>query len=152
MPADSPANTPLRFSCVKFENRTSVQPIQVKTTWAQFCEGFAEPDRSRGRLSAEEYHQLALSDPDAKELQSTEKDGAAWSPVIYKAGHQRGNAGVVSFSAFVGDLDDGDMDLASVRGRLHGLEQTTFPHKFNELDNRGCNLRPNPHNPYHSFR
>jgi putative DNA primase/helicase len=132
MQVDSITELPLCFSCVKFENRTSVQPIRVKTTWAQFCEQFAEPDRSRGRLSAEQYHQLDLSDPDAKELRSTEKDGAAWSPVIYEAGHQRGNAGVVSFSAFVGDLDDGDVDLESVRSRLHGLEHlihSTYSHQ-----------------------
>ena len=32
MPVDGPAELPLGFSCVKFENRTSVQPIRVKTT------------------------------------------------------------------------------------------------------------------------
>jgi len=132
MPVDGPAELPFGFSCVKFENRTSVQPVRVKTSWAQFCEKFAEPDRSRGTLSAEEYHQLDLSDPGSKELQSAEKDGAAWSPVIYKDDHQRGNAGVASFSAFVGDLDNSDMDLESVRSRLHGLEHiihTTYSHQ-----------------------
>lgn len=132
MLVDEPAELPEGFSFVKFENRYSKEPIPLKTSWAKFCARMTQPDRTRGTLSAEKYHQLDMTDPESKERRSSEKDGIAWSPVIYKEGSQRSTAGVSEFSAFVGDLDGGDMDLESVRGRLAGLEyliHTTYSHQ-----------------------
>ncbi|MHC4070511.1 MAG: DUF927 domain-containing protein [Planctomycetota bacterium] len=132
MPVDDPAELAEGFRFVKFDDRYSTEPIPLKTSWAKFCAKMARPDRERGTLSAEKYHQLDMTDPESKEQRDSEKDGIAWSPVIYKDGSQRGNAGVSEFSAFVGDLDSGDFDLEAVKGRLHGLEyliHSTYSHR-----------------------
>ena len=120
------------FSYSEFENRYATEPRRVDTTWEQFCEDFSQPDRSRGTLDFSQYHRLDTADSKAKDRRSGEKDGPAWSPALYTEGGRRGNADVERLSAFVGDLDSGDMEIAAVEGRLSGLEyliHTTYSHK-----------------------
>jgi hypothetical protein len=47
---------PFRFS--EIESRRDNRPQGITLTWETFCARMSEPDRSRGKLSAEEYNAL----------------------------------------------------------------------------------------------
>ena len=131
MKTDGLTDSADEFSYVVFENRYSTQPIARHSTWPEFYKRLLDPDRSRGTLRTAEYHALNASNSDEKERRSEEKDGPAWSPVLYKEGTQRGNQNVLKITAFVGDLDCGEFDLPSIKARLAGLEyvvHTTYSH------------------------
>lgn len=79
-----------------FKNAKDNQPRNQKTPWAFFT----------NRLTQHEAR--------------AEKDGPLWSPTLYRQGATRGNAGVVSLSCFVADVDDGTPPAALIE-RWAGL-------------------------------
>lgn len=58
------------------------------------------------------------------------QDGPLWSPVYYKPGASRGNAGVLTISCFVADFDDGTAyeDVAPMWGGLGHIVHSSFSH------------------------
>ncbi len=120
-----------QFVYTEFDDRYSVEPAQIKSTWSDFCERFRKEDRNRGKLSASEYHSLGNGSQEEKAQRAQEKDGPAWSPAIYRGGGHRCNEDVTHLSAFVCDIDSGEIDVDTVQDRLAGhafLLHTTYSH------------------------
>ena len=121
-----------QFTYTEFADRYAVEPVQIKSTWRDFCERFSSEDRDRGKLSASEYHSLCNGSQEEKAQRAQEKDGPSWSPALYRGGGQRRNEDVTHLSAFVCDIDGGEIDVDTVQDRLAGhayLLHTTYSHR-----------------------
>ena len=122
----------VQFSYTEFADRYAVDPVRIKSTWSDFCERFSSEDRNRGELSASEYHSLSNGSQEEKAKRAQEKDGPAWSPALYRDGGKRRNEDVDHLSAFVCDIDGGEIDVDTVQDRLAGhayLLHTTYSHR-----------------------
>lgn len=75
--------TELRFQCSTFTDKGDNQPRYHAVEWTKMVESFM------------------------RHVERVEKDGRLWSPAIYRGKASRGNAGVESISAAVGDFDSG---------------------------------------------
>jgi putative DNA primase/helicase len=121
----------VQFRYTEFADRYAVDPVRIDSTWSEFCERFSNADRDRGKLSASEYHSLSSKSPEEKAKRAQEKDGAAWSPALYRSDGKRRNEDVTHLSAFVCDIDSGEIDFDAVQDRLAGrtyLLHTTYSH------------------------
>lgn len=84
------------FAIASFRSRTDTAPRASSPTWPEL----------RNRLTRHEVR--------------APKDGPLWSPTLYREGATRGNAGVLSLSCFVADVDDGTPPAALLE-RWEGL-------------------------------
>ena len=71
-----------QFTYTEFADRYAVEPVEIKSTWSDFCKRFSNEDRSRGSLSASEYHSLDNGSQEEKAQRAQEKDGPAWTPAL----------------------------------------------------------------------
>ncbi len=122
-------NSKKEFVFSTVDNRFDNKPKYSKKTWREFCESFSSPDRSRGKLTFEEYHLLYPTD---KQQRSEEKDGPGWISVVFKPSEGRTNENVESVTGLALDIDTGEVKRELIEETLKELEffaHTTYSHK-----------------------
>jgi uncharacterized protein DUF3631 len=95
-----------RLALVRFRDAEDSRPEAQQLTWSEF-------------VALLSHHQ-----------ERSTKDGAAWSPAVYRPNSRRGNRNVRNLTAAVGDFDDGT-PWAAVKARLQGLAyvaHSTYSH------------------------
>lgn len=75
--------TELMFQCSTFTDKNDNKPRYHGVPWSKMVESFM------------------------RHVERVDKDGKLWSPAVYKGNSTRGNTGVESLSAAVGDFDSG---------------------------------------------
>jgi putative DNA primase/helicase len=123
------ANSKLEFAFSTVTNRFDKNPKNSKKSWGDFCESFSSPDRSRGKLTFEEYHLLYPTD---KQQRSDEKDGPGWISAVFNPSEGRSNENVERVTGLVLDIDTGEIKREFIEETLKAFEffaHTTYSHK-----------------------
>jgi hypothetical protein len=121
-------NSQVEFAYSTVTNRFDKAPKYSTTSWGAFCESFSSPDRSRGKLSFNEYHLLSPMD---KPIRDGEKDGLGWLAVVFNPSEGRTNENVNKVTGLVLDIDTGGVKREFMEETLMGFEffaHTTYSH------------------------
>jgi hypothetical protein len=102
------------------------RPMPRMLTFGELIDEFSTPDTSRGKLTAEAYHELDEAVPAEKAIRNAEKDGRYFLASHLSGNGRRCNENVALLCGITLDFDSGSTTAQVIRSRLEGLTYLAY--------------------------
>jgi hypothetical protein len=111
---------------------TDNQPVGRTLTFGELIPEWSNPDPTRGKLTADQYHALDKKIPAQKAIRYREKNGDYFMPVRFGGDGRRVTENIDELLGFVLDFDSGRTTRQVIESKLMGiayLAYTSYSHR-----------------------